>query len=450
MFLPTLVNRSLSHRLWCGAQGLTMKLQPADAAHLLRRFAFGATSREMSDYSDLNKNQAVAALLAGDTPIRGLDPSQIGNAAVLEAQEHWLAHLYDSAASATDRQHFFWHDHFSIISRKVRSGELTWEVHGEMRRLALANFDSLLRAVSFSPAMMIHLDNHTNVTGSPQENFARELLELHTIGNGSFSESDVVAMAQAWTGHGLSGSRGGGDLSYLFRRGRHDPSPATMFGMTKSWSAADTLDELTSGAKASDTARYLVRKLLDFYVGDHVGQALVNDLAAAFRDDDMNVRRLLRGIADLDEFWAPAARYSRVRSPLEYTMSLSRAMGVAPADSGLRAHMLGMGMELFQPPGVAGWGSHTGWISTSNTWAKERWLRALAVEVDEDWGLGEMTQVDAVSELLRRMGIHEPLAQTPTAVSNWLGSNAALRSDPRQLQIEAIGFAGHLPEVQLS
>ena len=428
-----------------------MKLQKHDAAHLLRRFAFGATPSEVSRFTELNRQQAITQLFsAGIVEDTGLDLDQVGDISMTEAQDHWLAHLFDSLPNVRDRQLFFWHDHFSIIGRKVRSAELSWQAHNDMRRLAMGDFAPLLSAISFSPAMIVHLDNQTNVAGNPQENFARELLELHTVGVGNFSESDVITMAQAWTGHGLSGSRSAGDLASFFYEARHDSSVNTMFGREASWSAHAALEELTTGVKAMDTARYLVAKVLSYYVGDHVTQDVVNDLAVMFRDSNMNMRELLRIVATLDEFWAPEARYCRVRNPLEYTIGLSRAVGVRPEETRLRGSMSRMGMGLFQPPGVDGWGPHTDWISTSITWTKEQWLRPLSIAIQENWQLAGMSQADAASELLERLGVYEPLPGTTDVVSQWFANNVALLDQPRLLQVEAVRFAGHLPEVQLS
>ena len=336
-----------------------MKLQKHDAAHLLRRFAFGATPSEVSRFTELNRQQAITQLFsAGIVEDTGLDLDQVGDISMTEAQDHWLAHLFDSLPNVRDRQLFFWHDHFSIIGRKVRSAELSWQAHNDMRRLAMGDFAPLLSAISFSPAMIVHLDNQTNVAGNPQENFARELLELHTVGVGNFSESDVITMAQAWTGHGLSGSRSAGDLASFFYEARHDSSVNTMFGREASWSAHAALEELTTGVKAMDTARYLVAKVLSYYVGDHVTQDVVNDLAVMFRDSNMNMRELLRIVATLDEFWAPEARYCRVRNPLEYTIGLSRAVGVRPEETRLRGSMSRMGMDSSSLPASTA-GAHT-------------------------------------------------------------------------------------------
>jgi len=208
-------------------------------------------------------------------------------------------------------------------------------------------------------AMLIYLNNASNVKGGVQENFARELMELFTVGNGRFEESDVVAMAKAWTGHNTVGATRANnwryDPTYVFKADEHDNSNKTLFGITKNWDAKDTLDELCFGVKATATSDYFARKMFQFYVHTNPSQAVVDQLAAGFRSRNLNIKFLLKDILLHPEFWKDETRYALVKSPVEYMVDIMRRNGLSSADDSVRWRMEAMGMTLFDPPTVAGW-----------------------------------------------------------------------------------------------
>lgn len=188
-------------------------------------------------------------------------------------------------------------------------------------------------------------------------------------------------MARAWTGHNTVGAtRENGwvyDPTYVFKPQEHDNGQKTLFGIRKNWDAIDTIDEVCTGVKAQDTAEFISRKMFSFYVHTNPSQRVVTELANGFRANDLNVGALLRSILLHDEFWAPSTRYALVKSPVEYMVDIMRRNGLRSSDDFVRWRMERMGMVLFDPPTVAGWGQNGFWLSTATAWAKSEWVNNL-------------------------------------------------------------------------
>ncbi len=223
-------------------------LSRSDAAHMLRRTGFGGSDSELAALTGMTREAAVDAAMgfrSSDSAPGGPDvgvPGWVLGESQWEAHSDaiawWIQRMADLANESTvptpvpptsdplpiyEKMALFWHEHFSCGQDKASDFPVLWDQIGLFRRTGLGNFDSLVRAVAVHPAMLVFLDNESNVAGGIQENFARELMELYTCGVGNFTEADVVAMARAWTGHntvGWTGSRW--DATYVYRSDEHD------------------------------------------------------------------------------------------------------------------------------------------------------------------------------------------------------------------------------------
>ena len=206
-----------------------------------------------------------------------------------------------SPTPLAEKMTLFWHSHFACGFEKVQDMSAMQDQHTIFRQYGMGDFGELLRRVSISSAMLVYIDNESNVAGGIQENFARELMELHTIGVGNFTEADVVAMARAWTGHNVVGWNGSWyDTTYHYYANRHDNGQKTLFGITDNWDATgqyggrSTINELVYGVKQADTARFIARKLFKFFVNISPTDTTVQNLANVFVGAGMNIAALVR------------------------------------------------------------------------------------------------------------------------------------------------------------
>ena len=322
-----------------------------------------------------------------------------------------------------------------------------------LRTFGQRSFRRLIEEVSFGSAMLIYLDNETNVKGAEQENFARELMELFTVGNGRFSEQDVVSMAKAWTGHNTVGATRENnwtyDPTYVFKSVEHDNSQKTLFGVTQNWDAVDTLDALCTGPKANETSDFIARQMFQFYVHTNPPQHVIDQLAATFRNANLNLRHLLRQILLHDEFWADHTRYALVKSPVEFIVDIMRRNGLRSVDVAPRWRMEQMGMTLFDPPTVAGWGQNEYWLSTARQWAKSLWANNLKWGAEDRGVLQNLENAspeDVVTAVLRFNSIFDASQSTKDAMAQLIATTQAER--PWAMRYEPFAVGMFAPEVQ--
>jgi uncharacterized protein (DUF1800 family) len=431
-------------------------LSRSDAAHLLRRTGFGGRAGELTAMTGMTRTAAVDASLgftAAESAPLGPDvgvPGWVLNTSQWEAHSEavawWIQRMADLDNPSTtpspappvsaplpihEKMALFWHEHFSCAQDKIFDFPELWDQNGLFRRTGLGNFDSLVRAVAVHPAMLVFLDNQSNVASGIQENFARELMELYTCGVGNFTEADVVAMARAWTGHntiGWTGSRW--DATYVYRTDQHDHEQKTLFGITANWNGIvvdagerDTINELVHGVRQQATARFIARKLFRYFAHLNPSNAVVNALGDVFIAGGMEIAPLVRAILLHDEFWSPTSRFALVKSPTEFVASMLRRTGFDAAEMGLRWNMGPMGQTLFDPPSVAGWGQGEYWLGTVSAWARggftegQRWRSQNAGLLSGlDASSDDVAAAQAIFDLF---GLEEVSATTRASVQRW-------------------------------
>lgn len=434
-----------------------MTLTRPEAAHLLRRAAVGGDTSQIDSFVGLSRQEAVDRLFGAPSaglPTFAAFASADGNWRAQENMiEWWVDRMITSAPNVEERLTLFLHGHFTSAREKVRESDLMWEQHVVLRNHGQGSFRNLIGRISFGSAMLIYLDNETNVKGAEQENFARELMELYTIGPENFTEADVVAMAKAWTGHNTVGATRENnfvyDPTYVFKSGEHDNSNKTLFGITKNWDANDTLDELCTGVQGRNMAEFFTRKMFEFYVHTNPPPAVINELASGFQASNLNIGQLLRSILMHDEFWSEEARYALVKSPVEFMVDIMRRCGMRSDDLAVRWRMEGMGMTLFDPPTVAGWGHNDFWLSTASAWAKTHW------SINLKWGardrgilqdLEGLTPAQATTRVLTFFSIFDASQATRNAIEELIAKTQEER--PWALRSEPFAVGMFVPEVQ--
>jgi len=334
----------------------------AAAAHLWRRAAFGAPASAVEQTLQLTPAEAVARLVDGPAT----DPATAelesiaevvlgtGNA---EGVRAWLiARMVRCGHQLREKQALFWHGHFATSLAKVRDVSWMARQYGLFLAYGLGRFAALLDAVTHDPAMIRWLDNETNAKGHPNENFARELFELFTLGEGNYTERDIQEAARAFTGWHILKDR------FHFSRALHDDGEKEVLGVRGNLDGGDVcriaLDQEACG-------RFLAFKLLRFYVHPAPEPEIVAAFGAELRRSGYDLSAALALLFASRLFFAAASRNALVKSPLEYVVGAARVFE-APLDATAAVPALRtMGQDLLAPPNVKGWPGQEQWINTA-------------------------------------------------------------------------------------
>ena len=267
----------------------------------------------------------------------------------------WMNRMINSKAQLREKMSLFWHGHFACRSR---NGFFAQELVNSIRVNALGNFGDMLRLVSKSPAMLQFLNNQQNRKGHPNENFAREVMELFTLGRGNYTENDIKEAARAFTGWGFD--RTG---QFSFRKMQHDDGEKTFFGKTGNFDGDAILDLLLQNPQ---TATHITEKIYRWFVNDIPDVAKVKFLADRFYKNNYNIQKLLDDIFTSNWFYDPKNIGNRIKSPVELMVGLRRFLPLTleNEDAQLLFQKV-LGQVLFYPPNVAGWAGGRNWIDSS-------------------------------------------------------------------------------------
>ncbi len=287
----------------------------------------------------------------------------------------WLEEMTHSKAQLREKMAFFWHGHFASRNINILYQQQLLTV---LREHALGNFADLLRGVSKSGAMISFLNNQQNKKQHPNENFAREVMELFTLGRGNYTENDVKEAARAFTGwsHRLDGE-------FVFRQRDHDTGSKTVLGKTGNFDGDELLDILL---EKRETARFIARKLYKFLVNETlVPEERIIWLGDRFFDSGYKIMRLLEDIVRSDWFYAPENVGSKIKSPVELWVGIRRAIPLELADPESQLVLQkALGQILFYPPNVAGWPGGRNWIDSSSLMLRLRIPQLLYSNQDLD------------------------------------------------------------------
>ena len=268
----------------------------------------------------------------------------------------WMDRMATSPAQLREKMTLFWHGHFAC---RVRQPGPALSLHNTTRKYALGKFPDLLLAVSQEPAMLEFLNNRQNHKGHANENFAREVMELFTLGRGSYSEQDVKEAARAFTGWSYDYQG-----NFKFRPLDHDDGPKTFLGRTGNLRGEDVLAIIMEQPAA---ATFLTTKLYCFFVNDTPDPARIAPLADAFRRSGYDIRDLLERMFSADWFYDPANVGTHLKSPVELLAGIRRTLGVRlDNELPLLGYQKALGQTLFEPPNVAGWPGGRNWIDSSS------------------------------------------------------------------------------------
>jgi uncharacterized protein (DUF1800 family) len=267
----------------------------------------------------------------------------------------WLQQIINSKQQLREKLSLFWHGHFAT---RVINSFYQQELLHILRSYSLGNFRTLLLEVSKSASMINFLNNNQNKKGSPNENFAREVMELFTLGRGHYTENDIKEAARAFTGWGA-------DLqgNFVFRKPQHDAGSKTIFGKSGNFGGTDVLNLLL---EKKQTAVFITTKLYKFFVNEKVDAEKINWLAERFYKNDYEILPLLEDIFTSDWFYDEKNIGNKIKSPVELLAGIQRNLPITLQNQMVNlVYQRALGQVLFYPPNVAGWPGGKTWIDSS-------------------------------------------------------------------------------------
>lgn len=354
------------------------------AAHLLRRAGFGAKSLdELNQYAALTHEQAVARLLdfRPEETALALDPATGLNASQPDStqwgqsdlQQAWLNVMLQTPYPLQEKIALFWHGHLTSSINKIGDGLLMLDQVQYYRRYGLGSFEKMIRDISRDPAMLMYLDSVENSNENPNENYARELMELFTLGIGNYTEHDIRESARAFTGWRMqySDDPGPSHPQVVFDNELHDFSDKTFMGETGNFDGDAIISIIL---KKRQVGYHIARKLWEFFVYPEPGDEVVKPLGDLFFDSGYNIRRLVEAILLHPEFLSPRAYRALVKSPVEVVVGTLRTLG---ASRMYGDPLFQMGQSLFAPPNVKGWPGGRRWINSATFLARVNYFGEL-------------------------------------------------------------------------
>jgi uncharacterized protein (DUF1800 family) len=467
--------------------------------HLLRRAGFGASAPEAAVYAERGFLSAVQTLVdfhqthddvdahigeagyASVTPTSGamepFSPATIVN----DARQRWLFRMVHTWRPLQEKMALFWHQHFATGYSKIASavgGSLATQMMAAkrsehpaglpgqielFREYALPNFRDLLLEVARDPAMLFWLDGRLNTKARPQENFAREIMEVFTIGVGQFTESDVYAGARVFTGWNVQrigeAREPGAFYRFVYNGAQHDTDAKTFTfpiypggdrtipARAASGGMQDGLDLINALARHPQTARRMAKKLWSFFVSEiqPPGEGFITRIAAIYRQSDCHMAPVVSAVLTSPEFDALSSHFARYSWPVEYVARAFKEVGYStfPLNRAL-GPLSNMGQLLFEPPDVAGWEGGAAWFSTAGMLARMNFASALVSSQRNDIAAGASgngsTPEALLSFYLDRLtpSPYEPHAYA--TLQDYLHAGISWNGSPTQLRVKAPGL----------
>jgi uncharacterized protein (DUF1800 family) len=390
------------------------------AGHLLSRAGFGGTQEEIAKVVEMGPQDAIDALM--DFPDAGVDEQtqsdvpdlsavedypksfmeirqmlqgkteeekkafrqklqQENRQAIVQTIGWWLNRMTKGPYPMQEKLTLFWHGHFTTSAKDERAALLMWNQNEMLRRNAAGNFRTFVRQVSRDPAMLDYLNNNENRKAHPNENYAREVMELFTLGIGNYTEDDIKQAARAFTGWAHDGDE------YVFRRFQHDDGEKTFMGRTGNFNGDDILDIILQQPACP---KYISGRLFKHFAYEDPQDDMIESLGQHLRDNRWELRPTLRTIFTSKAFYSDKAIGSQIKSPVQLVTGTVRMLGLeTPPPRLLMSELNQMGQMPLSPPNVKGWPGGRMWINTSTLFVRYNtavWLAGGSVPAIEVGG----------------------------------------------------------------
>lgn len=399
---------------WAWSEFVPTGTQPWNrvwAMHLLRRAGFGASSSEVDAALTKTPAEVVQDLFApnrsdsdaekqaeqlAQNVVAGGDPKQLAAA--------WTYRLLTTLHPLREKMTLFWHGHFATGADKVQDAAMMWAQNRLLRQHALGSFESLTLDVARDPAMLLYLDSASNRKAHPNENFARELMELFCLGEGNYTEQDVQQLARCFTGWEIKNRQ--------FRKNpyQHDNASKTFLGQTGNFDGEEAI-RIVLAQPAMPF--FIVNKLTRYFICDEpsLPRELLAPLADEFSSNGLQIGPIVRKILSSQLFFSEHALARKVRSPIEMTIGFLRSLEANTNNVQLARSLTQLGQGLFYPPNVKGWDGGRAWINSSTLLGRANLMQQILKSESTHFGSGSL------ADYMTQHGPKEPLA-----IVEWLAT----------------------------
>ena len=426
------------------------------AAHLFRRATFGTTSAQLDQAVKQSPATVVQQIVRGSADAGGFRRESDALAGTLlstgeprQLAAWWAYVLLQTPHPLLERMTLFWHGHFATSAEKVTDAALILQQNRLLRQHALSDFRPLVHEISRDPAMLIYLDSATNRKGRPNENYARELMELFCLGEGNYSEKDVQELARCFTGWEIKQKK------FRFNRFQHDSGAKTLLGTTSGFEEGESIDLILQQPSA---AQFVAGKLFREFVCDEPAPSpeLLEPLAAELREHEWEIGVVVQRILGSEIFCSSHALGRKVRSPVDVAVGLLRSLEGTTNTHQLAADLHQNGQGLFFPPNVKGWDGGRAWINSSTILGRANMTARIlgddktrfgGARIDEYFARQGMDSSEGVVDLLIELLLAVPL---PALARERLVDICHKNPDRAGGIADAIHALATLPEFQLS
>lgn len=380
---------------------------------------------------------------------RRQEANQADRKMILSLRQWWLDRMVRTPRPLEEKMTLLWHDHFATSYRPVRDAYLMYQQNRLFRRHACASFADLALGVVYDPAMLKYLDNHRNRSGRPNENLAREFMELFTLSEGQYTEADIREAARALTGYAFH------DNDFVFRRDWHDDEPKTILGLTRKYDGEMFVRRLLARDACSD---FVALKLYRHLVADipdepdkipGYARQTTRKIGGLIRRHDYDLRPVIRTVLLSQAFYDAGLIGQKIKSPVHNAVGTQRLLGGPernPKPIGWMLH--GAGQNLFDPPSVDGWPGGRAWINTSTLFLRQN-LAAYLVTHTRGHGLNPDRLGYDPRAVLGELRDATPAGYAHRAVDLMLGPH--VRGQARDAIVDAASRADALtPQVAVS
>lgn len=439
---------------WATFQG---PLDERQVAHLIRRAGFGYPPALQTQLVGQSVDEVLTALRGTEAENASVDQACnrlaqtiLASSSADKLSAAWVYRLMQTPDQLREVMTVFWHGHFATSGAKVDDAGMLWQQNQLLRTHALGNFRDLTQAIAQDPAMLVYLDSESNRKAHPNENFARELMELFCLGEGNYTERDVQELSRCFTGWEIRNRR--------FRKNRYqqDTAEKMVLGQSGPFDGEQAVDIVLS---QDAMPRFIAGKLFKFFVCDEPAppERLLAPLAELLRESDLEIESTVYRILQSRIFFSEAAVAKKIKSPVQLAISLLRNFDLSTNAEKLAGDLKGVGQGLFFPPNVKGWDGGRTWINSSTLLGRSNMMHRILQDENTKFAGGSLTdflsdQIDTAItnekavELFCRQMIAIPLSQSrKQQVASTADGNQPDESALRRLLHAVVS----LPECQL-
>lgn len=424
------------------------------AAHLLRRATFGASRSELDAAASTSPAAVVKQLLRNckepanfQQQMQSLLSAALATGNSKQLAAWWVYRMLATPAPLLEKMTLFWHGHFATSAEKVDDIDLMDAQNRLLRKHALGCFPDLLLEISKDPAMLIYLDSASNRKAHPNENYAREIMELFCLGEGNYTEKDIRELARCFTGWEVKRKK------FRFNRYQHDSGTKTVLGQTGDFPGEEGVAIVSAHPKA---ATFISRKLVQFFVMDEPlpSDELVEPLAAELRTNGFIIEPIIRKILTSNLFYSDHAIGRKIRSPVEFGIGFANCLNASTNNFELASRLEELGQGLFYPPSVKGWDGGRTWINSSTLLGRSNLIQELLANEKtrfDKMKFQEYLKTEGITSATDLIGYFEDIlfaTKIPSAAKDKIVKLAGKSGSAQSLETTAQALCT-LPEFQL-